>query len=243
MLAKKRVKPIIILQLEALLRRLPANHSKVPEIEKELAKRRAGFRGEQSVDYYLSLLNEEKFDIFQDIRLPRDQHFFQMDSFLVSPNFLAIIEVKNISGTIHFDSVFSQLIRTIDGKEEGFHNPFSQLQHQKNQLSDWLLDNKFPLLPIETLVVISNPSTIIKIVNGSSALKHKISHASNLHEKIQRFEEFYKNPFINAAQRKKLKRLLLKNHTERKTDLLQRMQISSESILTGVRCESSSLMK
>ncbi|MCD7035620.1 NERD domain-containing protein [Metabacillus sp. GX 13764] len=236
MIVKNREKPLIIFQLEALLRRLPDEHPKKSEIHKELLKRKAGYRGEQSVDYYLSLLDEEKYDVYQDVRIFKNKNVFQIDTLLVTDYFLMILEIKNISGTIHFDSLFNQLIRTIDGKEEGFKNPLSQLTYQKNMLSDWLLDHKFPLFPFETAVVISNPSTIIKTMNGQSSAYQRIFHASNLADKLKRLDQIYKNPLISPAGRKKLKKLLLKNHTPAKSDLLNRFQISKTELVTGIAC-------
>ena len=45
-------------QAEALRNRLSTHHKKVPEIESEIARRKAGFRGEQNVDYQLILFNQ-----------------------------------------------------------------------------------------------------------------------------------------------------------------------------------------
>ncbi|MGV3464645.1 MAG: nuclease-related domain-containing protein [Heyndrickxia sp.] len=38
------------------------------------------YNGEQSVDYFLSLLNEKKYFIFHDLRLQVNNHFFQIDT-------------------------------------------------------------------------------------------------------------------------------------------------------------------
>lgn len=46
MIVKERKIPLSILKLQALLRRLPSPHPKVPVIMKELNKKEAGYRGE-----------------------------------------------------------------------------------------------------------------------------------------------------------------------------------------------------
>ena len=66
LLAKERGKPIKIDQLEALLRGLNKNHSKIPLIEPDLKKRKAGYNGEKAVDYQLSFLKDKKYMVFND---------------------------------------------------------------------------------------------------------------------------------------------------------------------------------
>lgn len=78
----------------------------------------AGYRGEQSLDYYLGFLTN--YFILHDLRLPDRDHHFQLDTLLISPYFILILEVKNISGTLIFDDHFKQLIRVTPEKEEGF---------------------------------------------------------------------------------------------------------------------------
>ncbi len=56
MIIKERHIPLAILKLEALLRRLPSNHSKIPQIKDELGKRMAGFKGEVSLDFPLDVI-------------------------------------------------------------------------------------------------------------------------------------------------------------------------------------------
>lgn len=54
MVAKKKV-PLMILKLESLLRRMPLQHPKRVLVARDLAKRNAGFKGEESVDIRLTL--------------------------------------------------------------------------------------------------------------------------------------------------------------------------------------------
>ncbi|HEU5141363.1 MAG TPA: nuclease-related domain-containing protein, partial [Bacillales bacterium] len=144
MIKKERKIPLTIRKRTALLRRLPPSHPKRPQIEKQLAKYNAGYRGERSIEYYLSFLPEKQYHIFHDLRLTSGDHFFQLDTLLVSPSFILILEVKNISGTLHFDNTFHQLIRTIEDRKEGFNDPLLQVEHQKTQLANWLSQHKFP---------------------------------------------------------------------------------------------------
>jgi len=87
---KERKAPDFIRSLEILLRRLPGTHSKRALIENDLVKRRAGFRGEEAVDYFLKDL--AGFIILKDIRLSNGNgDFYQIDMLLLCPNFLLIL--------------------------------------------------------------------------------------------------------------------------------------------------------
>ena len=54
MIVKERKLPVYLLQLEALLRRLPAHHPKRNVVVESLAKFMAGYKGEQAIEYPLS---------------------------------------------------------------------------------------------------------------------------------------------------------------------------------------------
>ncbi|WP_197205174.1 nuclease-related domain-containing protein [Cytobacillus firmus] len=53
---------------------------------------------------------------------------FQIDIIILTPYFISILEVKNISGSLYFNSIFTQMVRTIEDKEEGFPDPVKQVK-------------------------------------------------------------------------------------------------------------------
>lgn len=137
MIVKERKMPVHLLQLEALLRRLPAHHPKRNVVAENLAKFMAGYKGEQAIEYPLSFLSETKYSILHDIRLFDQKHYFQIDTIIVSSHFLLFLEIKNIVGTLIFDAKFNQLIRISDGTlEEGFPDPLLQVKRQEMQLKN-----------------------------------------------------------------------------------------------------------
>ncbi|WP_280516051.1 MULTISPECIES: nuclease-related domain-containing protein [Bacillaceae] len=89
MLMKSRSKPLRILQMEALLRRLPDYHRKRGEIEADYRNGLLGFNGEKQLDYYFSFLPGKDFRIYNDLRLILHTPF-QIDSLLITP-FCAVI--------------------------------------------------------------------------------------------------------------------------------------------------------
>ncbi len=139
----ERKLPLRLQQEEALARRIHKAHPLLPKILKSIGARKAGYRGEQNIDYHLTFLPQNKYTILRDLQLT-DQYPFQMDTVLLSPQLIFVIETKNITGTLFFDKNSNQMIRTIDNVEEGFPNPLLQVQRQTHQLKNWLLQHKLP---------------------------------------------------------------------------------------------------
>ncbi|WP_416828474.1 nuclease-related domain-containing protein [Ectobacillus polymachus] len=237
MIVKKREVPLILLQLQALLRRPPLHHPKIPVLTEELKKRQSGYNGECAIDYQLSFLDQNNYFIFHDLRLQDQAHFFQMDTLLVSSKFVLIIEVKNIAGTLYFDPLFQQMIRTKDGEETAFPNPILQIQRQEHQLKNWI-GEKLKNVPIFSLVVISNPQTIIRTSSKYRNLSQKLIHRDVLPVTIKQMEQKIQEPTLSERELKKVVRLLKKHHTEADTSILDRYQISPNELIIGVFCPS-----
>ena len=236
MVVKERNIPMKIQKLEALLRRIPITHPKRALMEEELAKSRAGYRGEQSLDYHFSFLPDKQYLMLHDLRLSNHEgSHFQMDTLLLSPKFLLIIEAKNISGTITFDDHFHQLIRTINGKEEAFQDPLSQVKRHQRQLKDWIAANKFSKIPIKTLIVITNPSTIIKTSRPPENYPI-ITHSASMIPKIEMFERAHQVEYLTKKELTKLSRVLVKKHEPQDYDVLSRFNIEKREVVKGVCC-------
>ncbi|MBA9028191.1 nuclease-related domain-containing protein [Peribacillus huizhouensis] len=75
-------------KLDALVRRLPENHPKRPLVEKDLAKRLAGYRGEKAVDYHLTEVSKKQSLILHDLRLKARTHYFQLDTIILTQSFI-----------------------------------------------------------------------------------------------------------------------------------------------------------
>ena len=237
LIVKKREVPEKIRAFEAILRRIASNHPKRLLLESDLSKYRAGFNGEQALDYYLSFLDEQKFTIFHDLRLKHGEYYFQIDCLLLTAYFALIIEVKNMTGTLRFDPNFNQLIRSLNDKEEGFPNPIFQIKRQKLQLEKWLNKQHFLGTPIEILIVYSN-STAVLI--GNKVVSSIVCKVDRVFEKINELERKHTNQNLNEKEIKKLTKLLLKNHTSsNKSSYLQKYTIPHTDIITGVQCPQS----
>lgn len=242
MIAKIREIPLSIRKLEALLRRLPPNYPKREQIKRDLAKRMAGYKGEESIDIHLDDLPEKKYLIFHDVCLSNGKYNFQIDTLLMSRTSAILIEVKNISGTLHFDRTFNQLIRTFNEKERGFADPIAQVKRQKKEFLSWMLNMNLPLVPVEYLIVISNPSTVLKLKSGYSRDYERICHSEHLLEKIQSLDKKYVEEIYSPKEMKKISRLILKEHSPHDSNILQLYPIPRKDLLTGVYCPTCSLL-
>ncbi|MBT2689049.1 NERD domain-containing protein [Bacillus sp. ISL-47] len=235
---KERKTSDFILSMDALLRRLLGAHPKRVMIENDLAKRKAGDRGEEAVDYFLKDLTE--FTVIHDLRLANgNDSFFQMDTLLLSSSFILILEIKNISGTIYFDPAFNQLIQTKQENERGFLDPLIQARRQQRELAKWLYDVKISI-PVEYLIVISNPSTVIKTSSYHKNALDRVLHASQIPERIERMKVKYTQEVLSAKELRKLSRILVKKHCPANYNVLSYYGIQEKEVITGIQCPSCS---
>ncbi|MDP4163338.1 MAG: nuclease-related domain-containing protein [Bacillota bacterium] len=228
--------PLIIVKLETLLRRLPFDHPKRKNIEEMLARRKAGYKGEKSLEFYLSQNPADQFLIFHNLRLTYKEQKFQIDFLLLSAKQILILEVKNYSGELFFDKEFDQLFRTYKGKMECFPDPIAQVERQHFHLEKWLQHQKLPSLPIEHLVVISNLSTIVRATPGYKKAYETVCKADHLLDKITSFEKKNSQQTWDTKLVGKAKKLFLMNDTMYEDNVLKKFEINQSELLTGVFC-------
>jgi Nuclease-related domain len=218
---------------------LSDNHLKIPIIEKDLKKRKAGYNGEKSVDYHLRFLDNKKYMIFNDLKLPLAPYHFQIDSLLLTPFYTLILEIKNISGTLTIDSEFNQLTKNYNGVKTGFSDPITQANRQKLFLQRFFYDNNLVLPPIEFLVVISNPATVLTMAPGQKLTPpyNKIIHVQNLISEISKLNTIYYEEKATKKDLSKIKKVLLNKHETTFTNILNTYGVKEAELSRGVRCE------
>lgn len=220
---------------EALAGRLDKNHPKFLEVEGNLKKLTAGYRGEKTVDYYLHSLPSKRHHIFQGLRLPIGKNFFQIDSLLMSTKSGLLIESKNYAGTLLFEK--HQLNRTLNGSTENeiFQNPLIQAKNHNILLKYFFEKNKIPLIPIQHLVCITNTSSKIMISPGYIDAEKRVTRAENLLHKIEENDKFYTKDVFDEKTVGKLSKFLKNKHTPMIPNILQKYGIHISEI-TGVQC-------
>lgn len=238
MIGKEREKPLIIFKLETLLPRISLGlHPQREKIEEDLRKYYSGYRGEQSLEYHFNFLEDDDYIFFHGLRLPwKNDLYFQIDSLLLTPNCIIMLEVKNIKGTIYFNVPVQQMIRTLDGKEEAFPCPTIQSNRHVMHLNEWLRKSHFPNIPILAYVVFSNSSTILKTDPIHQNIFDKVLTSANMPNKINSNRQLYPNKILNKPKMEQLKNLFIQEHSENDSIVLKRYNLDRSDILNGVHC-------
>ncbi|MBD8069520.1 nuclease-related domain-containing protein [Bacillus sp. PS06] len=233
MIIKERSFPLEIECLEALLKRIDIRHVKRKEITDQLAKYVSGYKGEQSLDYYLALLPED-YLIIHHLRLKFKEYYFQIDTLILTPFFFIIAEVKNLSGKLHFDHIHHQLIRTANQNEEIFQDPLLQAKRQRHQLVEWLKQyNIKKQIPIEPIVVITHQSAHI---HADPSVAKNIIKNTYLIEKVKDLQSTFKEPIFTKKELQHIAKLLVKHHSPKELNLLESYHLLESELLTGVHC-------
>jgi ribosomal protein L37AE/L43A len=235
MIVKAKQIPPVILKLQALSPRVPPHHNKHSFIKDDLARYLAGYKGEKSIEYYLSFLPDEEYYIFHDIRLFDGEHFFQMDTLILTKRLVCILEIKYLAGIIEFDRDFNQIIQIKNGQEKAYPDPITQLQRQKSQLNKWLKRNNLAQLPVQGFVVFSNPQTVIK--SNDKSTKNIVIKSHTLHSKISDLQDQKKMDVLTQKEIKKIIRILMKFDTPLDHSIIEQYQLSRGDVLKGVICE------
>ena len=229
LILKHRHTPPELFQLESLLKRMPHTHTQLPHWTEKLRRIKAGYQGEQRID---SLWNEIDIPIphffIHDLFIQKQQSSHQIDTLLITSHFILILEIKTISGLLHFDSQTRQFFRTNkDGSIDGMRNPDDQLRRHEKWLEQFLAIRKIKL-PVHGAIVFTYPSAVIQ----SKAGKRIMIQSSGLPYLVDQFLNDFGNEIHTRAATKKLAGQLLKLHSIKS---IAPFEIPS-GLLTGVLC-------
>ncbi|MGM0838143.1 MAG: nuclease-related domain-containing protein [Bacillota bacterium] len=242
MILKPGDMPSFLLTFFALLNRLCEEHQKYLVVKNDYERRKAGYYGEKSINYYLSLIPDitSDFKVFHNLRLPYKDSYFQIDLLLLFPSFFIILEVKNLTGTLIFDPAHQQLlqIKSIEGvnTEKSIMDPVLQAKRQFTQFQSWLKTNKFSPLPGEFLAVLTNPNAIIKTLSNPELINERVIRSVGLSFKVEKYIQKYNDSTTNKKEWKKLSSQIQKGNVPIETNLLSLYEIDKSELLTGVQC-------
>lgn len=223
-----RKKPVKLLWLEALKRRLFVEDPDFGYYNEQFRRLDAGFAGEKRVDReWLELICPYTFLVLNNLTLMNSaQHSHQLDTLFICPHFILVVEIKNINGRLDFNETTHQCIRTkSDGTVEGFPNAITQTQRHM-QFLKVIFQNYF--LPIEGAVVISNPSAII----ASHPNTIPIFHVSGLQKHLHSLFKKYTQTIISEEQLTQIAQQLLSRHQPSKIPA----SLDSSRFRQGVLC-------
>ncbi|MDM5246415.1 nuclease-related domain-containing protein [Lysinibacillus sp. G4S2] len=203
-----REKPIKLMWLEALKRRLTEKDIDFSYYNEQFRRVDAGFAGESRVDReWLELICPYTFFVLHNLNLMNSaQHSHQLDTLFICTNFMLVVEIKNINGRLDFDDITHQCIRTKpDGTVEGFPNAISQTQRHMQFLK--VISQNYSL-PIEGAVIIANPNAII----ASHPNTIPIFHVSGLQKHLHSLFKKYSQATLSDKQLTQLAQHLLSKH-------------------------------
>lgn len=232
MIRKLASLPYKVIGLEALLSRLPKNHLRYGEIEKELRIARAGANGEKVLrSVFEKYIFQGEHYIFHDLNLI-SSGLFQIDTLFLSQHGAFILEMKNIAGRIRFSDINKQLVRTLEsGQIDSFECPSVQLERNKMLLADWFLARQLSI-PIEGAVVFPRPQQ--QFENAREHLKIVFPLEIPVYLRKREATPLPLHP-INLRE---IAERIFQSHTEYNPfPLCQKYKIDPLDLLTGVRCE------
>ncbi|WP_223701297.1 nuclease-related domain-containing protein [Sutcliffiella deserti] len=235
MIKKRREKSVRLETCEAGCRRVPSNHPSYPQLEAETGRLQAGYRGEKALDYYLTFLPHDNYQIFHGLRLEDHKNrYFQMDTLLLTFSHCLILEAKNITGELEFDEKCHQLKRKTSDGYEALGDPISQVERHKYQLTHWLEHHFGKKIPVIGQVVLTNKHATL--ISATSSLMNKVTFHTNLPNKISKINENFPSSILNEKELRKIARTLVKKHTPDSFLLLDFFKIKKSEKKNGVIC-------
>ena len=212
---------------KCLLRRLPTSHANYINCVEELQRIEAGMTGEERVSRELLDLPSHYFWL-SNYQCYSPQHTpHQIDFIIICPHFAVVLEVKNISGTVSYQTVGKEFIRTRpDGQTDTFRNPFDQaFRHQ--QMLEQLFTRWKIELPVTHAVIMTNSNTRICTSFGNLP----IFHVTYLRRYLTNLRKHFPKQQIDLDP---LKRKL----EDYACILPPRQKVSPKDILPGIICSS-----
>ncbi|WP_238378820.1 nuclease-related domain-containing protein [Halalkalibacillus sediminis] len=195
----------------------------------------SGYKGELKLDYPLSRVHFPN-HILHSIRLRNHGSPFQMDSLLLTPRFLLIIEAKNTPGKIYFSTQNDKMERELDGEISKYDNPVTQVEEQKYQLEHWCSNRNLPPIPIEHLVVFTNKNVDLQLNDFPS--RDRGVELFSLNKKIRELSSQYSHSLTSMHGLKSIGHQIAHSHSPKKVDLIKELGLSKNEIKKGVICPS-----
>lgn len=215
--------------LNRLLSRLHPAHPKRKELENHLSKIDAGYAGEKLVDQtILEAVFPRDSTILSDVHLKIHDHLFiQVDTLILIKKYILIIEVKNMVGTITFQSHKGQVIRVLDGVSTSFECPIAQINRHIHSLEHMRLP-----LPIFKAIVFSSNRVILENVPPGEPIFFRKNLPSFIHHLNKKEDKISTSEFKHL-----MNRIQSMRHTARRKPLCETWSIHPEALLKGFLCK------
>lgn len=201
-----REKPALIDALPRLIARLPDNYPRKEELglAQQLYNIEAGFSGETKVDRFLELIELPESSItLTNVQLSlAPGHSFQVDTLILAKQFILLLEIKNITGELYFESDPHQLRQIkVTGEEAIMECPITQLEVAIDKLRTWLSKQGFKN-EITGQIILVNRNATVKVAPRNAPLLYLKRLSIYLREQAA------KSPIFTTAELVKMKELI-----------------------------------
>lgn len=176
------------------------------KIDKQVVASEAGLYGERQVAYELKNSGMDML-VYQDLNIEKNGLSAQIDFLVVTRRHVFVIECKNLYGNIEIDDKGNFIRHMGQGKyyrKEGFVSPVSQnarhlnvlkeirKEYKTNVVVQALYEKVFPQI-YRSVVVLSNPKTILNDKNAPQNVRDVVIRADQLVAHIKKVEESNKD--------------------------------------------------
>lgn len=237
MIVKQRQRPLPLQKLDALIARLPEGHAQMAYLQKEAAKQQKGYNGERKLDYHIETLPDD-YAILSDVCFKFYGKNIQIDSLVISPHAIYIMEVKSYEGTVTFDTNLRQFYREQNGKNERYKYPITQAEMIQSQLLRMLQLANLAGLPIYFFVAFSERSTYIKIEGEQVNLRNFVAYVEDIPWRIRKNDEQLatNNPQPNHPLKNKVVQHIMNQNEDFDIDVYEKYGVHPSEVLPGVQC-------
>jgi ribosomal protein S27AE len=219
--------------LASLVSRISESDELFNRIKTDYKNSRAGFAGELKVDKFLEELElKMPYYVLQNLTIKVGKKEVQIDTLLIHPNFILVIEIKNMRGEFYFDPVNKHFYRINDaGEKEGMRNPEAQLNRSTTIINSFLHNKGVEISSNGIIVFVSRAGIVMQ-----ASEKWKSIPLDSLVEYVE-FLENHTNEVISSELCKRLAyELLLEDRPDKPLSIVGYYNISADKVKKGVRC-------
>ncbi|MGE7665133.1 nuclease-related domain-containing protein [Ureibacillus composti] len=184
MITVERQVPSKIYVLDAIKRRANGNIETIEMIENLLRLAEIGYEGELKVDRLWSEISVPDNSILIHSYETKNDfgNSHQIDTLFVCPNYIVILEIKNLTGYIWYEKEKNQFLRRKkNGEVESFQSPIEQVIRHADFI-ERTVERLGLTVPIYKMVLIAEPSTVIGPVPTDPSIIHAVGLPSKIKE-------------------------------------------------------------
>lgn len=135
-------------------------------LKKKVEKLESGVQGETNTIQFISTL-PDTYSAIQNVRVEYEGKVSELDTVVVGPNGIFVIETKNHNGTISGSYIDDRLLQSKVGQggtpySNQFYNPVKQVSTHVYRLSNMLRDKGFDVW-VQSVVYFSNPRANVEV--------------------------------------------------------------------------------